>query len=200
MSMNLWHDVKLGDNSPEICTAVIEINKGCKNKFELDKTYGVIKLDRVLQGASSYPFNYGFFPQTLAHDEDPLDAVVLGSTIIYPGCIVEVKPIGVIQMVDQGKTDSKIVCVPLGDISVSSYNEMTELPDYQQRDLRRFFEEYKILENKEVVVGDSESADRAREIIMATHRHYAEQIYSKTLFKGYPCHHRPELIRKNESR
>lgn len=180
--MNLWHDIKLGDNSPNVCTAVVEINRGCRNKFELDKNYGVIRLDRVLMGASSYPFNYGFFPRTLAHDEDPLDAVILGSTLIYPGCIVDVKPIGVIQMTDQGKIDSKIVCVPLGDISVSSYNEMSELPDYQQRELRRFFEEYKILEKKEVVVGDSEACARAQEIIMATHRHYMEHIYSKTLF------------------
>lgn len=180
--MHLWHDVKMGEKSPEVCTVVIEINIGCKNKFELHKDYGVIKLDRVLMGATRYPFNYGFFPQTLAHDEDPLDAVVLGQTIIYPGCIVDVKPIGVIQMTDQGKTDSKIVCVPLGDPSVSHYNEMSELQDYQQRELKRFFEEYKILENKEVLVGEAEDAGRAREIIMATHRHYCEQIYSKSLF------------------
>jgi len=177
-----WHDIKIGDKSPEVCTAVIEINKNCKNKFELDKKYGVIKLDRVLLGSSTYPFNYGFFPQTLAHDEDPLDAVVLGQTIIYPGCIVDVRPIGVIQMTDQGKIDSKIVCVPLGDASVSGYKELSELPDYHQRELKRFFEEYKILENKEVLVGDSENAARAKEIIMATHRHYMEEIYSKTLF------------------
>ncbi len=179
---NLWHDIKLGKNAPDVCTIVVEIPIGEKNKYELDKEYGVIRLDRVLLGSSKYNFNYGFCPQTLAADNDPLDAVVLGQTKIHPGCIVDVKPIGIIQMTDQGKLDSKIVCVPLGDASVSSYNEMSELPDYQQRELRRFFEEYKILENKEVLVGESENSVRAKEVIAATHRHYVEEIVSKATF------------------
>ncbi len=180
---HLWHSINIGKNAPDVCTVVIEINKGCKNKFELDKEYGVIKLDRVLMGSSIYPCNNGFFPQTLAQDEDPLDAVVMGQTIIYPGCIVDVKPIGVIQMKDQGKVDSKIVCVPIGDQSVSAHNELKDLPDWQHKELRRFFEEYKMLENKEVIVGDSESAKRAKEIILATHRHYVEEKFSKVTFK-----------------
>ncbi len=181
--VHLWDDINIGEKAPEICTVVVEINRGCKNKFELDKEYGVIKLDRVLLGSSIYPCNYGFFPQTLAEDEDPLDAVVLGQTIIYPGCIVDVKPIGVIQMQDQGKLDSKVVCVPIGDQSVSSYNELSDLPSWQHKELRRFFEEYKLLENKEVLVGESESSKRAKEIILATHRHYIENRFSRVTFK-----------------
>jgi inorganic pyrophosphatase len=176
--VHLWHDIELGKNSPNVCTAVVEINSGCRNKFEIHKKYGVIKLDRVLQGSSIFPFNYGFFPQTYAYDDDPLDVLVLGSTIIYPGCIVDVKPIGVIQMTDQGKVDSKIVTVAIGDISVSEYNEMSELPDYKRRELKRFYEEYKILENKEVVVGESETAAKAKEIITACSRRYWENLES----------------------
>jgi inorganic pyrophosphatase len=178
--MHLWHDIRLGDKFPDVCTVCIEINIGCKNKFELDKYYGVIKLDRVLMGASRYPFNYGFFPQTYADDGDPLDAVVLGQTIIYPGCIVDVKPIGVIQMKDQGFTDAKVVCVPLGDPAFCDYNDISDLKDYQQRELKRFFEEYKILENKEVLVSDPGDAQMARSIIVAGRNSYIDNIEKNT--------------------
>ena len=150
--MHPWHEVDLGDNPPEILNAVIEIPKGSKAKYELDKKSGLIKMDRILFSSVHYPANYGFIPQTLCEDHDPLDILVLGQEPATPLCIMRAKPIGVMKMVDQGEADDKIIAVHIDDPEYSHYESMDELPPHRMKEVKRFFEEYKSLENKEVKV------------------------------------------------
>jgi inorganic pyrophosphatase len=177
--IHLWHDISIGDNSPETFNTVVEVPKSCKNKYEVDKEFGIIRVDRVLHSSSVYPHNYGFIPQTYADDNDPLDVLLLSQVLIHPGCLALCKPIGVMQMTDGGKIDSKIIAVQVGDPAFNHYNDAHELPEYMTREIKRFFEEYKILENKEVLVEDFESAARAKEIIAACARRYKDEILPK---------------------
>ena len=175
--IHLWHDIEVGSDAPEIFNTVIEIPKGCKNKYEVDKKLGIIRVDRVLHSVSTYPHNYGFIPQTYAYDDDPLDVLLLSQILIHPGCVTYSKPIGVMQMVDNGKIDSKIIAVQVGDPAFNHYNDIKDLPSYMLREIKRFFEEYKLLdENKDVLVEDFESSTRAKEIIKACTRRYTEEI------------------------
>lgn len=150
--MHPWHEVDLGDNPPEILNAVIEIPKGSKAKYELDKKSGLLKLDRILFSSVHYPANYGFIPQTLCEDHDPLDILVLGQEPVTPLCIMRAKPIGVMKMIDQGEADDKIIAVHIDDPEYSHYKSMDELPPHRMKEVKRFFEEYKNLENKTVKV------------------------------------------------
>ena len=150
--MHPWHEVDLGDNPPEILNAVIEIPKGSKAKYELDKKSGLIKLDRILFSSVHYPANYGFIPQTLCDDKDPLDILVLGQEAATPLCIMRAKPIGVMKMLDQGEADDKIIAVHIDDPEYAHYKSMDELPPHRMKEVKRFFEEYKALENKAVKV------------------------------------------------
>lgn len=150
--MHPWHEVDLGDNPPEIVNAVIEIPKGSKAKYELDKKSGLIKLDRMLYSSVHYPSNYGFIPQTYCDDQDPLDILVLGQESVTPLCIMRAKPIGVMKMLDQGEADDKIIAVHIDDPEYSHYQSMEELPPHRMKEVKRFFEEYKALENKTVKV------------------------------------------------
>lgn len=180
--MHLWHDIPIGSRAPEVFTYINEIPAGCRNKYELNKETGVIWVDRVLP-YSIYPANYGFIPRTYAYDDDPLDVVLLASSRIHPACLAKAKPIGVMQMIDDGKVDSKIIAVQPRDPEYAGLNEITELPDHKLREIKHFFQEYKIMETKEVEVQDFEPAARAKEIIMATHRRYVEQFVSSVAFK-----------------
>lgn len=149
---NPWHDVERGDNAPNVVNGIIEIPKGSKGKYELDKTSGLLKLDRVLFSAVHYPAAYGFIPQTYCDDKDPLDILVICSVDVVPMCIIEAKVIGVMQMIDQNEEDDKIIAVAANDISVNHFNDIADLPPHTLREMRRFFEDYKALENKQVSV------------------------------------------------
>jgi inorganic pyrophosphatase len=149
---NPWHSVKVGDFAPQIVNTIIEIPKGSKAKYELDKESGLIKLDRVLFSAVHYPANYGFIPRTLGDDNDPLDVLVMCSIDVDPLCMIEAKIIGLMEMIDENEKDDKIIAVANNDISVNYIDDMSMLPPHTTIQLQRFFEDYKKLEHKNVIV------------------------------------------------
>lgn len=149
---NPWHHVAPGDSLPEIVNGIIEIPKGTRAKYELDKESGLLKLDRVLYSSVYYPANYGFIPQSYCDDKDPLDILILSQIDVVPMCVVPAKVIGVMRMLDNGEADDKIIAVAAGDPSVSHINDISELPAHFISEMRSFFEDYKKLEQKTVVV------------------------------------------------
>ena len=149
-----WHGIPPGENAPRIVNAVIEIPQGSRCKYEIDKDSGILKLDRVIYSAFFYPCNYGFIPQTYGGDKDPLDILVLTSMPVQALCLMQAKVLGVMQMVDSGDADDKIISVAANDPSVNHYNNIEELPKHFFDELRHFFEEYKRLENKTVKVDE----------------------------------------------
>ncbi len=147
-----WHQVSPGEDLPSLVNAIIEIPKGSKAKYEIDKNSGLIKLDRVLFSSVMYPAHYGFIPQTYCDDKDPLDILVLCSVDVYPLTIIEAKPIGVMHMVDQGEQDDKIIAVAQNDQSVNYIDDLSELPPHAMKEIVRFFQDYKALEQKKVSI------------------------------------------------
>ena len=162
---NPWHGVSYGEDAPGVVTAIIEIPKGSKAKYELDKDTGMLKLDRVLFSSVHYPANYGFIPQTYCDDKDPLDILVICSIDVQPLCLIEAKVIGVMQMIDNNEEDDKIIAVANNDMSVRHINDISELPPHTLLELRRFFEDYKKLEHKEVIVEQFLGREQAYDII-----------------------------------
>jgi len=160
-----WHGVSYGDKTPAVVNAMIEIPEGSRTKYEIDKVTGLLKLDRVIYSSFHYPVNYGFIPQTLGHDGDPLDILVLCSQTIQPMCLVEATVIGNMQMIDSGEEDDKIIAVATEDPSVNHYTSIDELPRHFISELRNYFENYKILENKQVRIEDFQTKEVAFEII-----------------------------------
>lgn len=163
--MNPWHDVSAGDEVPQFVNGIIEIPKNTRAKYELDKDSGLLKLDRVLYASMYYPANYGFIPRTYCDDQDPLDILILSQITIQPLCLVEAKVIGVMRMVDGDEKDDKIIAVAKHDMSVNHIDDVSELPRHFFRELRNFFEDYKKLENKEVIVEDFQRKDVAIEVV-----------------------------------
>ncbi|NLB84626.1 MAG: inorganic diphosphatase [Acholeplasmataceae bacterium] len=172
--MNIWHDIKKERVNPSEFICVIEIPKGSKKKYELDKETGLIILDRVLFTSTHYPANYGFIPKTMAGDHDPLDVLVLSQEDMHPMTLVHVYPIGVIKMIDSDEVDEKIICIPFGDPSYNSYTDISELPGHILTEMGHFFEIYKSLEGKKTYILDIEGAENAREIIADSIKRYQE--------------------------
>ena len=163
--MNIWHDINRERIKQNAFDVVIEISKGSKMKYELDKETGMLKLDRVLHTSTHYPANYGFIPLTYAEDNDPLDALVLCAEQIEPMTLVHCYPIGVISMLDNGAPDHKIIAIPFGDPTYNSYKDIDQLPSHIFEEIKHFFRVYKTLENKETVVDEAKDADCAIEIV-----------------------------------
>ena len=179
MKFNPWHDVDLGSEAPDIVQAIIEIPKGSKAKYELDKASGMLRLDRVLYSSVHYPANYGFMPRTLGDDHDPLDILVLSQIDIAPMCIARAKVIGVMRMLDNGEGDDKLIAVAADDISMAHFNGIEDLPDHLGSEIIQFFREYKRLENKTVEVEDLQGAEVAKEILRKAIKDYSA---------AYPAH------------
>ena len=176
MIQHPWHEVAIGQQPPEILNAIIEIPKGSRAKYEIDKPSGLIKLDRVIYASMYFPLNYGFIPQTLGEDQDPLDIVVLTQVSVVPLCLIPCKVIGVMQMVDRGQADDKIIAVAMQDASVSHINDVSELPEFFKVELKHFFENYKTLENKVVEVDEFLSKEKAMPIIEQAIKYYRESF------------------------
>lgn len=174
--MHLWHDISLGENAPETLTAIIEIPRGSQNKYEINKETGLISLDRVLFGANFYPFDYGFAPQTLWEDGDPLDICVLTSNPLFAGCQLEVRPVGVMHMVDSGESDDKVICVPTADPRFAHVKDLADVGEHRIKEMQHFFETYKLLQKKEVKITGIEGAAAAKESIKKSMAMYAEKF------------------------
>ncbi|KAL5202068.1 hypothetical protein ABZP36_013020 [Zizania latifolia] len=149
-----WHDLEIGPAAPAVFNVVLEITKGSKVKYELDKKTGLIKVDRVLYSSVVYPHNYGFIPRTLCEDNDPMDVLVLMQEPVLPGSFLRARAIGLMPMIDQGEKDDKIIAVCADDPEYRHYNDLSELSPHRLQEIRRFFEDYKKNENKEVAVND----------------------------------------------
>ena len=163
--MNVWHEISKSRITSEQFLAYVEIQAGCKNKYELDKETGLLKLDRILYTSTHYPANYGFIPRTFALDDDPLDVLILCSEPILPMTLVECLPIGVIKMYDQGSNDEKIVAVCKGDPFYNTCKSIHDLPNHILAEFKHFFEVYKELEEKDTFVTEIDDADEAKRII-----------------------------------
>ena len=159
--MNLWHDIAPG--TADEMNVIIEIPKGSKNKYEIDKETGLIALDRAMHSAQDYPFDYGFIPQTLWDDGDALDVVVLTTYPLAPGILVQVRPVAVMNMLDSGESDAKIIAVPVSDPRWKEVNDIGDVNKHTLKEIQHFFETYKQIQNKEVKIDSTEGADKAKE-------------------------------------
>ncbi len=173
--MNPWHDIAADRIAPEKFIAVIEIPKGSKKKYELDKDTGLIKLDRILFTSTHYPSNYGFIPLTWADDNDPLDVLVLCSEVLDPLAIVDCYPIGVVKMVDNDEVDEKIIAIPFHDPVFSGYRNISTLPQHILTEISHFFEVYKALEHSSTSVKTIVDRDQAVAIIAKSLARYKEK-------------------------
>ena len=175
-AMHAWHDVELGDHIERHFRAVIEIPKGSKVKYELDKATGLLWLDRVLHSAVHYPANYGFLPRTYCEDGDPLDVLVLGQEPVVPLCVLRAKAIGVLGMRDEKGQDDKIIAVHVDDPEYADYQDIADLPPHRLKELERFFLDYKILERKVVAVDRMRGRSDAEQVVREAAALYLTRI------------------------
>lgn len=176
MSFNPWHSIECGDNAPAVVNGIIEISKGSRVKYELDKETGLLKLDRVLRSAVFYPANYGFIPKTYCDDGDPLDILILTNETIIPMTLVSAKIIGCMKMIDGGEGDDKLIAVLEDDYMYNHYNDISEMPENAIKEIKQFFSEYKALENKKVEITGFVGAEEARAIMSQAMVDYTEQV------------------------
>mmetsp|Transcript_34248 Transcript_34248/g.61787 ORF Transcript_34248/g.61787 Transcript_34248/m.61787 type:complete len:192 (-) Transcript_34248:1545-2120(-) len=170
-----WHDIPPGDKAPEVINAVIEIPKGSKVKYELDKDTGMTYVDRILYSSVVYPHNYGFIPKTLCEDGDPLDVLVLMQEAVTPMCFLRVRPIGIMGMLDQGEGDDKLIAVHADDPEYKGITDVSQLPPHRLKEIKRFFMDYKKNEEKEVSVQSFRGAEEAKECVLHSLELYKEQ-------------------------
>lgn len=177
--MNIWHDIARSRINAKDFYAVVEITKGSKMKYELDKETGILVLDRILYTSTHYPANYGFIPRTLAGDGDPMDVLVLSSESLLPMSLVHCYPIGVIIMTDNGYIDEKIIAIPFSDPTYNNYKSIKELPQHIFDEMQHFFRVYKELENKPTSVSEVHDLDKAVEVVQDSIDRYIENVLSK---------------------
>lgn len=171
-----WHGAHFGTKAPQIVYSLIEIQQGSRAKYEIDKETGLLKLDRVIFSSFHYPVNYGFIPQTLGLDGDPLDILVICGESIQPLCLVEAKVIGNMQMIDNGEHDDKIIAVAANDPGVNYITDISDLPKHFIAVLRNYFEQYKVLENKKVEIDEFQNKEAAYKVIEAAIAFYKTEF------------------------
>jgi inorganic pyrophosphatase len=172
--MHPWHDLPTRPDRPDAMNVVVEVPKLGRVKYELDKTSGLLRVDRILYSAVHYPANYGFVPRTYCDDGDPLDALVLSSEPVVPMAMVRARPIGLMRMFDEGAQDDKLIAVHIDDPAFQQYTDLAQLPVHVGREIKRFFEDYKVLEKKKVEVDDLLGPDAARVVLEDAIRAYAK--------------------------
>lgn len=173
---NIWHDISPKRIKPDDFICVVEISKGSKKKYELDKETGYIILDRILHTSTHYPANYGFIPRTYGDDNDPLDVLLLSTETLEPLTLVRAYPIGMISMLDSGSNDQKIIAIPFNDPTYNNYRDISELPAHIFDEMRHFFEVYKHLENKETAVNEVSDRESAIKTIEEAMKNYKENF------------------------
>lgn len=171
-----WHDVPPGDDAPELCNAIIEIPRGERNKYELDKELGLFRLDRLLYSAVHYPGDYGFIPRTLAQDDDPLDVLVMVTAPTFTGCLIQVRPLGVFEMRDEKKLDEKILAVPLRDPLYDEYGDLPDVPPHFLKEVEHFFAIYKDLEGSRIEVIGWYDRARALQLVRDACARYEREV------------------------
>lgn len=170
-----WHELEPGPGAPDLMNVVVEIPRGSRNKYELDKTTGMFKLDRLLYSSVHYPGDYGFFPQTYAQDDDPLDAIVMTTVPTFPGCVIEVRPIGIFRMTDKDEMDEKVLCVPARDPLYDEYRALADVAPHFLKEVEHFFRVYKDLEGGRVHPMGWEDGASARAVIVECMARYARK-------------------------
>lgn len=176
--MNLWHEISSGAKNE--MTVIVEINKGSKNKYEVDKETGLIALDRVLHTSQDFPFDYGFIPQTLWDDNDPIDVILLTTYPLMPGILVKARPVAIMNMIDSGDADDKIIAVPVGDPRWSNVSEMEDINPHTLKEIEHFYLTYKKLQNKEVKINGFASKKEAEKAFERGKTLYQEKFNKKS--------------------
>jgi inorganic pyrophosphatase len=176
--MNLWHDIPVGDDAPKAVNVIVEIPKGSHNKYEIDKDTGLIKLDRANYNAAPYPCEYGFIPRTLWDDGDAADVLLLATYPVHPGILVSARPVAIMEMIDDGESDDKIICVPVDDIRWNDVQDLSDLNQHALKEFKLFFETIKQLKGKpvEVTVKGFKGKDEAQVAIERSRTLYAEKF------------------------
>lgn len=177
--MNLWHEISLGKNAPKEINVIVEINKGSKNKYEINKETGLIALDRALHTAQDYPFDYGFVPQTLWDDDDALDVVLLTTYPLFPGIMVKARPVGIMHMVDGGDSDDKVIAVPAKDPRWDEVQSLDDINKHTLKEMQHFFETYKMIQGTEITISGFGDKKVAEDAVMRSIKLYNEKFGGK---------------------